>query len=201
MRRIVLGLAMAPGLIGLALIAAGFYHGHLASQSKSWLAVEGEVVSAESLLVVHRLSSFFSEDHFLPVTRYRYVVDGQAFESTRARLADSVPSFDTREQAAAHAANRFPVGKKVEVFYDPGDPASSVLNRRRPDESIFTFFAFGAVLCGFGLATFFVASKLVPKTQGAPRRLACRRCQCEYLAAEKNKDGLCPACVAEQVAG
>jgi hypothetical protein len=58
--------------------------------------------------------------------RYRYTVDGRAFEGDRLRF--STANFHTSETGwAERAVRRYPVGAAVSVHYDPRDPAQSLL--------------------------------------------------------------------------
>ncbi len=62
-----------------------------------------------------------------PIVKYRYAVAGRDYVSTR--YAYSFGS--TGEQKHARAiVRRHPKGAKITVYYDPKDPASSVLDRR-----------------------------------------------------------------------
>lgn len=53
---------------------------------------------------------------------YRYVVAGQSYTGTR--IGYMLPSSDA---GARRLANRYAPGMEVRVYYDPGDPADSVL--------------------------------------------------------------------------
>lgn len=53
---------------------------------------------------------------------YRYVVAGRSYTGTR--IGYALPSSDA---GARTLANRYSQGSEVRVYYDPGDPADSVL--------------------------------------------------------------------------
>jgi hypothetical protein len=55
---------------------------------------------------------------------YNYQVGGQALVGDRRRFSDSSSSSARRAQ---EAANRYPVGAQVTVYYDPNNPEVCVL--------------------------------------------------------------------------
>ncbi len=88
-------------------------------------SVEGRVVSSEvthdSEQVSGQLSWFYT-----PRIVYEYHVDGERYENSRIAF---VEVRDNRPGPAQEKARRFPVGARVEVFYDPSNPQEAVLDR------------------------------------------------------------------------
>jgi hypothetical protein len=58
--------------------------------------------------------------------RYRYSVDGREYEGSR--LGYRTIELHTEQHAAADCA-RYPEGKQLKVYYNPENPADSVLER------------------------------------------------------------------------
>jgi hypothetical protein len=84
---------------------------------------------------------------------YRFAVGGRAHEGSRLTLAER-PAAITREELE----RRYPVGKVVEVYYDPADPDACVLDRDLPAGAakgclIATFVAVPVILVGMVLLT------------------------------------------------
>jgi hypothetical protein len=79
---------------------------------------------------------------------YRYTVSGQDYEGARRSFSDVRTSSRRRaEQILA----RYPQGAAVDIYYDPGDPTSSVLEAG-VGMSAYVFAALGAVMILIGLA-------------------------------------------------
>ncbi len=58
----------------------------------------------------------------MPTVRYTYTADSKKLEGSRI----SREPFATSRGEAEQWIGRYPLGKAVEVYYDPKDPASSV---------------------------------------------------------------------------
>lgn len=95
------------------------------------------------------LSSY--HDYYTPVVRYTYSVAGETFEGTS--IARTLDGLQTSHVAAQRIIDRYPVGAKVEVLYDPTDPKSAHLETRRS--------VGGIILFVFGLALFVLGGSLV----------------------------------------
>ncbi len=59
---------------------------------------------------------------------FDYTVDGKHHTGTRVSVGD-----DTGNTSVAETLARYPMGKKVDVFYDPANPGRSVLERSLPE--------------------------------------------------------------------
>jgi hypothetical protein len=103
------------GFASLVFIALGFWSLRKVFAARSWRAVPGRTVApTESML---------EAGNGLPVVAYDYTVGGKSYQSTQVyvRLV--------RNKALYDAARRFPVGVPVRVYYNPKDPAQTVLER------------------------------------------------------------------------
>ncbi len=120
--RIVLAAALlAAGIAGIIFGAATLQQ-HLAS--RNWPTVEGTVLEAQYGYTPPRLGS---GEMCQALVKYKYVVDGTTYESTRATTwsDDLSGEFD---QAKA-LVDSLTVGRAVTVYYDPANPAYAVLQR------------------------------------------------------------------------
>jgi len=62
-----------------------------------------------------------------PTAHYEYTVGGVRYEGQRARY-QVLPEFKYKDHALAAAQKRWRIGAEVRVFYDPGNPADSLLD-------------------------------------------------------------------------
>ncbi len=100
--------------------------------ARRWPSVQGEV--AENRLVRRRGRAGSTDYAYVA---YRYEVDGRPYRNDRMRFgpqvrpASIVPSFDPAPQtdAATRLAEEFPQGRPVRIYYNPRNPAASVLYR------------------------------------------------------------------------
>lgn len=91
-----------------------------AGASASWPHVEGVVTRSE----VTRSSDSSGVDSYSPRITYRYPAGSRYQEGYTIKFGEN--SYNSRRRAESIAA-RYPVGRKVAVYYDPGRPGKSVL--------------------------------------------------------------------------
>lgn len=121
--------------------------------SKTWLKVEGDIVSSEAKIPPSHTSD--DQTDVDPVILYRYQVGGQVHQSDCVRFGGQ-PSL-ARGLAETLVA-KYPPGARVDVFYDPRDPKSAVLEPRRQDSLVarsafaLTFATIAGVLIAHALA-------------------------------------------------
>lgn len=100
-------------------------------ESQRWLSVRGRVVSSK----ISRARS-----NRWPTVRYAYEVRGVRHESARLAFIQK-----NRSQAECQAVvDRYPPGAEVDVWYDPMQPKSSVLEREGDARGL----RIAAVVCG-----------------------------------------------------
>jgi hypothetical protein len=94
-----------------------------ADAARSWLRLQGEIIEAG----VDRPNTVASDDaaNASPRVRYRYSTAGQAFESSQIGFA-GVAMMTSME--AQRLIAHYPVGARVDVFADPAQPATAVLD-------------------------------------------------------------------------
>ena len=113
-------------------------------QSLAWPSVAGSVTASS---VTASTSSSSNSDStptttYYPAVTYDYSVSGQVLSSTRIGVGGAT---SRSEQAAAAIAAQYPIGKKVDVWYDPANPAYAVLVRG-PDMRLVATFGFGGAV-------------------------------------------------------
>ena len=99
----------------------------VSESSKQWERVSGEIVANEFECTTTHHSRNVTEESCFPIVRYRYEVDGTPYTSERIDASDSQQAFDSHEEASGWAQAVYPVGLAVEVYYDPADPRSALL--------------------------------------------------------------------------
>jgi hypothetical protein len=107
-------------LIVFAAVFGGFgtYKYTVASASSSWPTTQSRITASR----LDRTGSG-SDTKYRPSVSYRYSVQGTDYTGKRIR---AVSSYTSRGKAESELA-RYPSGATVTVYYDPADPASSVL--------------------------------------------------------------------------
>ncbi len=122
-----------------ALICAGFAYNLLRLRrdmeaSRAWIKIDGNIVVSEVKIPLSHTSDDQSDVD--AVVRYRYVVGGQNRESDRIKFGGQ-PSLSLG--FADTLVAKYPVGRQVDVYYDPKDPKSAVLEPRRQDNLLVQF--------------------------------------------------------------
>ena len=106
--------------IGLFLFIRGLALYRRAKESSHWLYVKGQVAATE----LDRKSDGEGGWEYYPMITYTYSIDGQQYESQRIIFGGPV---GTSKFLAEEELSRYWPGKKVNVYYDPEDPAQTVL--------------------------------------------------------------------------
>lgn len=114
--------------VGVIFLALGGYEFWQGLKTKDWPAapgtiLESEIESKSSTSRSSRRGSRRDTDYRVKL-RYSFEVAGQKLEGTRLQYGDK--SHDERS-TAMQEKSRYPVGKEVQVYYDPTNPISSVL--------------------------------------------------------------------------
>jgi hypothetical protein len=98
--------------------------GNAAKQAaQSWASTMGTVLM--STIQIKRTSRSRSE---IPVVVYQYQVNGTAYQGQTIKAGEQFFNVRVMGQAQATIA-RYPVGAQVMVYYNPANPAESVLER------------------------------------------------------------------------
>jgi hypothetical protein len=91
--------------------------------TQTWLSTTGTVLMS-SVQWKHTGNSSST----YPVVVYQYEVNGQRYQSQRIKAGEQFLNVRVMGQADA-TVNRYPIGATVTVYYDPKNPAESVLER------------------------------------------------------------------------
>jgi len=126
--QVILGVA---ALGGLAVALWGWRVLRRSRRMRRWPSVEGEIVESRPGPPGEEL---------LPRIVFRYTVDGREYRCPY-RLPEGAHPFSDYSKILLE---RYPVGRRVTVHYDPGDPARATLEPRARDDW---------VLLALGLAT------------------------------------------------
>jgi hypothetical protein len=95
-----------------------------ASATLQWPTAEGKIVSSEvEQKEVYRRKRIRTV--FDPQIQYSYEVDGKAYTGHRIDYYEDQASEN--EQTAIAVSSKYPAGEDVKVYYNPQDPASSLL--------------------------------------------------------------------------
>ena len=114
--------------------------------SESWPAIEGEITSTKMDSSTHRVDKDYSSTSeptttYFPTVLFRYAVNGSTYEGYEIKFGGY--SF-TEHDAALKILSRYPVGQRVDVYYQPDQHQKSVLE---PGLSEFPYgFLFGGLL-------------------------------------------------------
>jgi hypothetical protein len=131
-------------VVGLLTAGAGALEWRRDRAMGEWPAAEGAVVAVETFQAEQRGRSITYYDALRIV--YRYATNDASYENDRVGPGDGRPpradSAEGRELAAAYAP-----GDRVTVYYNPADPAESVLNREPRTDALRA----GAALAALGL--------------------------------------------------
>jgi hypothetical protein len=112
------------GLSGVYLTAQYLKARALARQSMNWPIVPGEVTT--SLVRKGSLQGRGTR----AIVQYTYTVMGKTYESDKLSTADlSGMKLTGPESSAKHVTKQYPKGLRVNVYYDPQNPAQAVLER------------------------------------------------------------------------
>lgn len=112
----------------LVFVVAVIVKGWEVRKAAHWSSASGRIVRSEPgfKLVARERGTMPSNMRVANIT-YEFKVGARTYRGTRFTLAERVP-----EEEVAAILERYPVNAAVEVFYDPADPQSCVLDRSPP---------------------------------------------------------------------
>lgn len=114
-------------LIGATAIAWGLRYLGRARAARSWSLTDGRIMQSRVESYVDQSDSD-STLMYQAVVEYRYTVSGSNYEGNRVRFGGGGAS--SVEESAAKVVREFHRGLTVPVYYDPQNPAKSVLDRK-----------------------------------------------------------------------
>ena len=107
--------------VGLGLIFSGVSNMMTAKSSESWPSVQGVVLKSKVSVDNSGDGTTYGADVI-----YRYKVSGESYKGDKVTISEVSTSSRNR---ARKIVKRYRKGKKVTVYYDPGEPKTSVLER------------------------------------------------------------------------
>lgn len=109
---------------GIATVAGGLIRRDKASESRAWPSVRGRVYAARVIEVQARPFEGHKYTDYQPEIRYEFTVGGKEYAGNRyTLLASRVPWRSDAEKIVT----QYPIGREVDVYYDPSDPNRCVL--------------------------------------------------------------------------
>ncbi len=127
--RLVALLVLGFLVVGLLALGGGIFGSLEAFASRSWPSTPGQVTASRLVVVTPTPSGDSTTDSeavtmYSVQVQYAYQAGGESFTGSRVTLSD----FASSEQAdVEHLLARYPAGKTVQIYYDPQNPGSSVL--------------------------------------------------------------------------
>lgn len=118
-------LSMAMVFVGAAWQVENWRGRRLKQDSAYWPTTKGEVVWSDIVVETGPDETGKTATRYGAAIRYRYLLGGRKFESTRITWRDGQKT--TRAAAQRKLLARYPVGRAVTVHYDPRQPAMAVL--------------------------------------------------------------------------
>lgn len=146
---LILGLVFL--LLGGIFLAIGLVATKRAKSAQSWPSMPGTVNRSEVVEHEDTDSDGGSTVTYEPVVEYQYSVMGQPF--TGKRIAFGANRFNFKK--AVEIAARYPLGARVNVYYNPEKPKDSTLETSASGGKLFVIF--GAVMAAVGLVALIIA--------------------------------------------
>ncbi len=142
--QIILGLILA-GVGGLATVGT-LVDLRSAKRSAAWPQVQGKVLTSSVVKKGGGESNYYSAE-----VEYEYAVDGIPYTSDRVRFG----GVSAGKRTAKQVVERYPWESTVTVYYDPQQPASSVLEQKVEIGGNTVALLFEIMLVGVGILLLF----------------------------------------------
>ncbi len=118
-------LVCITGLLGLLALASGIWNLLHPRQVLPWIKTKGAIVSSKTESFRDTTSSRSHTTLYRPVIEFSYQVEGQEYHNTLG--SSGVTMSASSKQWADGEVARYPVGTRVDVFYNPENPTQSNL--------------------------------------------------------------------------
>ncbi|MBT3287897.1 MAG: DUF3592 domain-containing protein [Victivallales bacterium] len=143
-------------LIGVVTLFFGFRGVRAARASTAWPMSEGAITSSEVKKSTNRRTSggrtYRTSTTYRADVKYSYSIDGKSHVGDRVAFGDYGSSTPSR---ARGIVAKYPLGTKVDVFYDPSSPNESVLEPGMKIQALFLpAFGVAFALAGVGVLIF-----------------------------------------------
>ncbi len=117
-----------------------------ASNSREWMSTLGTIIASFIAYERDAQDPQGLKAYYVPNVAYEYTVRGKR-QSAR-RIHFGAPSRMAQKSAAENALAKYPVGARVDVFYNPDKPDDAVLERQAPEARRFGLVALGVLASG-----------------------------------------------------
>ena len=134
---------------GVVLIAIGVSSYRRTTVTQIWPSTEGTVLATN----IRRYNDE-GTIRFAPEIDYEYQVADQAYKSSEIRPEVFISFLD--EDEAKRFLQKYAVGNKVKVFYDPATPTKAVIEPRAAPVLHFVTLM-GVISCAFALVVYYVS--------------------------------------------
>lgn len=154
-------LAVFAIFFGIVAIFVGWARVTHGATSLNWPTTDGEITYSqiERTTAPERTGTDRVQYRYHADIKYEYTVDDVTYEGDQLAFADPPGGKNDRgEQEARAALDRYPILQPVQVYYDPEDPATAVLESGISFGSITPFLA-GLLMLPGGLFLLFVARR------------------------------------------
>lgn len=138
-------------LLGIVFLIVGLVATKRAQTAQSWPSIPGTVNRTDVVQHEDSDSDGFTSVTYEPVVEYSYSVMGQPFTGKRIAFGTNRYNFKKAEEIV----NRYQVGSRVNVFYNPEKPKDAVLETVAAGGKLLTIL--GAVMSGVGVLAFIAA--------------------------------------------
>ena len=117
------GLILIAALLVFGLVFGGFglYRYNMGRDSASWPSEKGKITYSHA-----RPHQKKSGNVYMPSVRYNYTVKGKHYVGSRISASDE---YQKTFGGAQDILRPYPVGQTVSVYYDPSDPATSLIEK------------------------------------------------------------------------
>jgi hypothetical protein len=141
--------ALGLCLLGAAIVAGTLWLSARGRETRGWTRTQGRVVASH----VEEVERPAEEGGplYRSVVRYAYEARGRTWESGQVAVGAAAAAAHLHPDEARRAIAPFPVGREVDVWFDPADPRQAVLVRGAPRGQILAAIAVGLALLGIGL--------------------------------------------------
>jgi hypothetical protein len=141
--------ALGLCLLGGAILVGTLRLSSRGRETRGWTRTQGRVVASH----VEEVSRSAEEGGPLhrAVVRYAYEARGRTWESGQVAVGSEAAADHPHREDALRAVAPFPVGREVDVWFDPADPRQAVLVRGAPRGQVLAAVAVGIALVGIGL--------------------------------------------------
>jgi hypothetical protein len=169
---IILVMVVLPFAFGGLLFGAfGAWEWYRGAKTEDWAAATATIAEAKVVESRRTDSDGRRSTTYSVKLVYEYTVDGEAYEGSRIRYG--ALAHNDRSDAKAEKS-KYEKGKKVEVFYDPEEPSSAVLERGTGSAGLI-FACVGLAVLVFSLGMAFIVPKMISGRSNASHDAVDRR--------------------------